>query len=112
MSRHTGPDCPLHASVIVRFAAAEVLNYDTMMPYRPENLREHDSVKQFYADPAKKASSLSGSQAPTIFPTCNDCVAAPLPFMSRTPSARFSKSTKTAISSSSDTFPPLRGGDE
>ncbi len=52
--RHIGPDFPLHASVIERFAAAEVLNYNTMMPYRPENLRGHDAVKQFYADPAKK----------------------------------------------------------
>ena len=54
--RHVGPDFPLHPSVAERFAAAEVLNYDTMMPYRPENLRDHDAVKQFYADdPARKA---------------------------------------------------------
>lgn len=38
--------------MIERFAAAEVLNYDTMMPYRPENLREHDAVKRYY-EPAK-----------------------------------------------------------
>lgn len=54
--RHIGPDFPLHPSVIERFKATEVVNYDTMMPYRPENLREHDAVKQFYArDAAKKA---------------------------------------------------------
>ena len=31
-----------------RFKAAEVLNYDSMMRYRPENLRDHDQVKQYY----------------------------------------------------------------
>lgn len=50
--RTIGRDFPLHASVLERFAAAEVLNYDTMMPYRPENLREHDAVKQYYAQKA------------------------------------------------------------
>jgi hypothetical protein len=54
--RHIGNDYPLHPSVIERFAAAEVLNYDTMMPYRPENLRDHDAVKKYYGDPAKTAS--------------------------------------------------------
>jgi hypothetical protein len=47
-------DAPLHPSVLDRFAAAGVLNYDTMMPYRPDNLRDHDAVKQFY-EPAKTA---------------------------------------------------------
>jgi uncharacterized protein (DUF2235 family) len=46
--RQIGHDYPLHPSVIERFKAPEVLNYDTMVPYRPENLREHDAVKGFY----------------------------------------------------------------
>ena len=41
-------DAPLHPSVLERFAAAEVLNYDLMMPYRPEPLRNHDEVKRYY----------------------------------------------------------------
>ena len=41
-------DAPLHPSVIQRFNAAEVLVYDTMTPYRPENLRTHNDVKQYY----------------------------------------------------------------
>jgi len=57
--RKIGHDFPLHASVLERFAAAEVLNYDTMMPYRPENLREHDAVKRYYAQDA--ASPLPGT---------------------------------------------------
>ena len=46
--RRIGHDFPLHPSVIARFEAADVLNYDTVMPYRPDNLREHDAVKKFY----------------------------------------------------------------
>lgn len=46
--RQIGHDFRLHPSVIERFNAAEVLNYDTVMPYRPENLSEHDQVKEFY----------------------------------------------------------------
>jgi len=46
--RRIGPDFTLHPSVIERFKQTEVLNYDTMAPYRPENLREHDQLKQYY----------------------------------------------------------------
>jgi len=46
--RRIGRDFPLHPSVIERFKLADVLNYDSMVPYRPENLREHDQVKQYY----------------------------------------------------------------
>jgi uncharacterized protein (DUF2235 family) len=46
--RHVGKDFPLHPSVIERFKAADVLNYDTVKPYRPENLKGHDQVKEFY----------------------------------------------------------------
>jgi hypothetical protein len=42
-------DAPLHQSVIERFQASEVLQYDTMVPYRPDGLRNHDQVKQFYS---------------------------------------------------------------
>jgi hypothetical protein len=42
-------EAPLHPSVIERFQSAEILDYDTMKPYRPENLRQHNEVKQFYA---------------------------------------------------------------
>ena len=46
--REIPDDAPLHPSVIERFEAAEVLDYDTMRPYRPENLREHNAVKAYY----------------------------------------------------------------
>jgi hypothetical protein len=42
-------DAPLHPSVLERFEAAEVLDYDIMRPYRPENLRNHDAVKAYYS---------------------------------------------------------------
>ena len=41
-------DDPLHASVIARFEAEQVLHYDLMQPYRPDNLRHHEQVKHFY----------------------------------------------------------------
>ena len=44
-------DAPLHPSVLERFKAAEVLDYDIMRPYRPENLRNHDAVKDNYPKP-------------------------------------------------------------
>jgi len=47
--REISPDAPLHPSVIQRFEAAEILDYDTMKPYRPENLRNHSEVKRFYS---------------------------------------------------------------
>ena len=46
--RDIGTNYPLHPSVIERFKAAEVLVYDTLMPYRPENLRQHEQVTDFY----------------------------------------------------------------
>ena len=42
-------DAPLHPSVVERFKAAEVLDYDIMRPYRPENLRNHEAVKAYYS---------------------------------------------------------------
>ena len=43
-------DAPLHHSVLERFKASEVLQYDTMKPYRPANLRDHEAVKQYYSE--------------------------------------------------------------
>src|SRR6202048_1094308 len=42
-------DAPLHPSVVKRFKAVEVLDYDVMRLYRPENLRNHEAVKAFYS---------------------------------------------------------------
>jgi len=46
--RHIPNAAPLHPSVLERFKATEVLEYDTMKPYRPENLRSHEAVRQHY----------------------------------------------------------------
>ena len=43
------PDgAPLHTSVIERFKSSQILDYDTMKSYRPDNLRQHQDVKDFY----------------------------------------------------------------
>lgn len=41
-------DAPLHFSVIQRFGAEGVVHYDDVKPYRPEPLRNHGAVKQYY----------------------------------------------------------------
>jgi Uncharacterized alpha/beta hydrolase domain (DUF2235) len=41
-------DACLHASVYKRFRLPAVLQYDVMLPYRPESLRWHDKVNQYY----------------------------------------------------------------
>ena len=41
-------DAPLHPSVLERFKADAVLDYDMRVPYRPENLRNHNDVKAYY----------------------------------------------------------------
>jgi hypothetical protein len=41
-------DPPLHASVLERFKAGKVLNYDLLEEYRPESLRTHDLGQQYY----------------------------------------------------------------
>jgi hypothetical protein len=43
-------DAVLHPSVKERFEQPQVLHYDEMKPYRPENLRRHQDVKQYYED--------------------------------------------------------------
>lgn len=46
--RAADPKCPLHQSVLERFKADGVLHYDEVRPYRPETLRNHEKVKDFY----------------------------------------------------------------
>jgi uncharacterized protein (DUF2235 family) len=41
-------DAPLHSSVLKRFEAAHVLQYDEAKPYRPEPLRHHQQVAKYY----------------------------------------------------------------
>jgi hypothetical protein len=43
------PSAPLHPSVLARFQAPEVLQYDVLAPYRPEGLRRHDEVSKYYS---------------------------------------------------------------
>jgi uncharacterized protein (DUF2235 family) len=38
----------LHQSVLDRFVLPEVLQYNVLKPYRPDGLRQHEKVKQFY----------------------------------------------------------------
>ncbi len=49
LPRKIPDDAILHASVLQRFEANQVLDYDTMRPYRPENLRDHEKVKAYYS---------------------------------------------------------------
>ncbi len=42
------PHAPLHPSVVARFAAAAVLQYDEMKPYSPQGQRHHSKVKDYY----------------------------------------------------------------
>jgi uncharacterized protein (DUF2235 family) len=41
-------DAPLHPSVVERFTVGPVLHFDETIDYRPEPLRNHDAVKQYY----------------------------------------------------------------
>jgi uncharacterized protein (DUF2235 family) len=41
-------DGTLHGSVYERFNRPAVLQYDEMKPYRPEGLRKHEQLKQYY----------------------------------------------------------------
>src|SRR5207248_562921 len=42
-------DFSLDESVVKRFETGPVLHYDVFQVYRPENLRDHTDVKQFYS---------------------------------------------------------------
>jgi hypothetical protein len=47
-ARFVPPEAVLHPSVMDRFAAADVLHYNVLKPYRPENLRGHGGTSAFY----------------------------------------------------------------
>lgn len=47
------PNAPLHPTVLDRFAASEVLQYDILAPYRPEGLRFHQEVSRYYDKEAR-----------------------------------------------------------
>lgn len=47
-AREVKLEAPLHPGVLERFAVPTVLQYDVSLPYRPENLRYHQAVKQYY----------------------------------------------------------------
>lgn len=50
-----GPKTTLHESVYERFKLPAVLRYDAMVPYRPEALRTHERLAEYYKDiPAPK----------------------------------------------------------
>lgn len=44
-------DAPLHPSVIARFEAPGVFQYDLVQPYRPECLRKHQDTAGYYEPP-------------------------------------------------------------
>ena len=44
------PNAPLHDSVYARFALPGVIHYDAVQPYRPEGLRHHARLENYYAD--------------------------------------------------------------
>ncbi len=43
------PDSPLHPTVLERFRAAAVQQYDVIGPYRPETLKHHKQVRDFFS---------------------------------------------------------------
>ncbi|MGI9484038.1 MAG: phospholipase effector Tle1 domain-containing protein, partial [Hyphomicrobiales bacterium] len=44
------PDAILHPTVIERFKLSAIVDYDQTKKYRPENLRPHKDVAEFYAE--------------------------------------------------------------
>ncbi len=48
-ARNVPEDAILHDSVLERFEAPDVLDYDKEAPYRPEPLRNHPAVKHYYS---------------------------------------------------------------
>jgi uncharacterized membrane protein YphA (DoxX/SURF4 family) len=49
INRKIPTDATLHASVYERFKLLSVLQYDEMRPYRPEALRQHEKLRQYYS---------------------------------------------------------------
>ena len=47
-SREINPNAILHPSVYDRFAAEKVQHFYAIQPYRPENLSNHEKLKQYY----------------------------------------------------------------
>jgi hypothetical protein len=48
IDRKIPTDATLHESVYERFELGPVLQYDLMLPYRPEGLRHHEKLKEYY----------------------------------------------------------------
>ena len=48
INRRIDTNAVLHPSVYDRFALPAVLQYDLMLPYRPESLRHHERLTQYY----------------------------------------------------------------
>jgi Uncharacterized alpha/beta hydrolase domain (DUF2235) len=48
IDRKIDTDATLHATVYERFKLLVVLQYDLMLPYRPEGLRHHVKLTQYY----------------------------------------------------------------
>jgi uncharacterized protein (DUF2235 family) len=46
--RPVNPDALLHPTVYTRFATARVQHFYEMKPYRPDNLSNHEKLKQYY----------------------------------------------------------------
>jgi len=44
------PKAPLHPSVYDRFKLPSVVQYDVAAPYRPETLRTHEGLADYYKD--------------------------------------------------------------
>ncbi len=61
--RQIPTDAPIHPSVVDRFKLEGVVHYDETKPYRPEGLRTHDAVKQFYSGGTTTAQSNGGTVA-------------------------------------------------
>jgi hypothetical protein len=48
INRKIDANAVLHPSVYDRFELPAVLQYDLMLPYRPESLRHHEKLTQYY----------------------------------------------------------------
>lgn len=53
-------EAPVHPTVIERFKAQEVLQYDVMTSYRPEGLKHHKLVRTYYEQPTNEQAIRTG----------------------------------------------------
>jgi len=60
------PNAPLHDTVYRRFALPSVIHYDTVQPYRPEGLRRHAKLADYYKDIPGVTGRYCGSAQPAI----------------------------------------------